>query len=64
VEPAAFFGRLRHYTMMGFYGDPRHGGNKDRVSWKMLGLPDPPIRGRRHDVAPPAVGLAGASRKG
>ena len=35
--------------MMGFYGDPRHGGNKDRVSWRMLGVPDPPIRGRLHE---------------
>jgi hypothetical protein len=42
--------------MMGFYGDPRHGGNKDRVSWKMLGVADPPIRGRLREtpVAPAA----------
>jgi gluconate 2-dehydrogenase gamma chain len=53
VAPAAFFRRLRDYTMMGFYGDPRHGGNKDRVSWKMLGVPDPPIRGRLHETPPP-----------
>jgi gluconate 2-dehydrogenase gamma chain len=53
VEPAAFFGLLRSYTMMSFYGDPRHGGNKDRVSWKMLGVPDPPIRGRLHETPPP-----------
>jgi hypothetical protein len=39
--------------MMSFYGDPRHGGNKDRVSWKMLGVPDPPIRGRLHETPPP-----------
>jgi len=53
VEPGVFFGRLREHTMMGFYGDPRHGGNKDRVSWKMLGVPDPPIRGRLHETPPP-----------
>ncbi|HXK12204.1 MAG TPA: gluconate 2-dehydrogenase subunit 3 family protein [Vicinamibacteria bacterium] len=57
VEPRAFFALLREYTMMGFYGDPRHGGNKDRVSWKMLGVPDPPIRGRLHET-PPAPALA------
>ncbi len=34
------------HTMQGFYGDPRHGGNRDEVSWKMLGLPIPPVRGR------------------
>jgi gluconate 2-dehydrogenase gamma chain len=40
--------------MQGFYGDPRHGGNREGVSWKMLGLPYPPIRGRlRYDVRKP-----------
>ncbi len=53
VEPAAFFALLREHTMMGFYGDPRHGGNKDRVSWRMLGVPDPPIRGRLHETPRP-----------
>ena len=53
VDPAEFFGRLRAFTMMSFYGDPRHGGNKDRVSWKMLGVPDPPVRGRLHETPPP-----------
>jgi gluconate 2-dehydrogenase gamma chain len=53
VDPAAFFDRLRDFTMMGFYGNPRHGGNKDRVSWKMLGVPDPPVRGRLHETPPP-----------
>jgi gluconate 2-dehydrogenase gamma chain len=50
VAPGAFFRMLRDHTMMGFYGDPRHGGNKDRVSWRMLGMPDPPIRGRLHET--------------
>jgi gluconate 2-dehydrogenase gamma chain len=57
VEPIAFFRMLREHTMMGFYGDPRHGGNRERVAWKMLGLPDPPIRGRLHET-PPAPDLA------
>ncbi|HSD65542.1 MAG TPA: gluconate 2-dehydrogenase subunit 3 family protein, partial [Vicinamibacteria bacterium] len=56
VEPTAFFALLRSHAMMSFYGDPRHGGNKNRVSWKMLGVPDPPIRGRLHETpAPPAL---------
>jgi gluconate 2-dehydrogenase gamma chain len=50
VDPAGFFRMLRDHTMMGFYGDPRHGGNRDRVAWRMLGLPDPPIRGRLHET--------------
>jgi gluconate 2-dehydrogenase gamma chain len=53
IGPADFFRRLRNYTMMGFYGDPRHGGNRDRASWRMLGVPDPPVRGRLHETPPP-----------
>ena len=45
----AFFELVLSHTRMGFYGDPRHGGNRDRVSWKMLGIPDPPVRGRLHE---------------
>jgi len=41
-----FFGILVEHTMQGFYGDPRHGGNREGASWKMLGVPYPPIRGR------------------
>lgn len=55
VEPAEFFGVVVDHTMMGFYGDPRHGGNRGRVSWKMLRLPDPPVRGRLHEPAPSAT---------
>jgi len=48
---AEFFGYVVDHTMQGFYGDPRHGGNRDAVSWKMLNLPYPPIRGRvRYDL--------------
>jgi gluconate 2-dehydrogenase gamma chain len=59
VEPAAFLGVVVDHTMMGFYGDPRHGGNHGRVSWRMLGLPDPPVRGRLHETPPaPRAGAA------
>ena len=34
------------HTMQGFYGSPRHGGNRDYVSWTMLGVPPMPVRGR------------------
>jgi len=43
-----FFDLVLRHTMQGFYGDPRHGGNRDAVSWRMLGLPYPPVRGRLH----------------
>jgi len=49
AEPRAFFHTLVSYTMMAFYGDPRHGGNRERVSWQMVGLPGPPIRGRHNE---------------
>lgn len=48
ISSAEFFELLLDQTMQGFYGDPRHGGNREAVSWKMLGIPYPPIRGRQH----------------
>jgi gluconate 2-dehydrogenase gamma chain len=48
ISSAEFFDLLVDQTMQGFYGDPRHGGNRDAASWKMLGIPYPPIRGRMH----------------
>jgi gluconate 2-dehydrogenase gamma chain len=45
---AEFFALLVDQTMQGFYGDPRHGGNREGASWKMLGTVYPPIRGRLH----------------
>jgi len=41
-----FFDLVRAHTMQGYYGTPRHGGNRDAVSWRMLGLDQPPLRGR------------------
>jgi gluconate 2-dehydrogenase gamma chain len=42
----AFFDLVRQHTMESYYGSPRHGGNRDAVSWRMLGLDEPPLRGR------------------
>ena len=36
-----FFTLLLTHTMEGFYGHPRHGGNKDSVGWEVLGYPGP-----------------------
>ena len=47
----AFFDLILAHTMQGFYGDPRHGGNRDAVSWKMLALPFPQVRGRRRGAS-------------
>lgn len=45
-QNSAFFNLVREHTLEGFYGSPRHGGNRDAVSWRMLGLDEPPLRGR------------------
>jgi gluconate 2-dehydrogenase gamma chain len=46
VSAKSFFDLVVSHTMQGFYGDPRHGGNRDAISWRMLGVPVIPIRGR------------------
>jgi len=51
----AFFDLIWNHTMQGYYGSPRHGGNRDAVSWKMIGVPDPPVRGRQHHDFPAKV---------
>jgi len=63
VKPGDFFKRFVDHVMQGYYGGPRHGGNRDAASWRMLGLP----RGRGATVAkfPPsleefAIGVIGA----
>ncbi|MBI0432431.1 gluconate 2-dehydrogenase subunit 3 family protein [Roseomonas sp. KE0001] len=44
VDEKLFFDQLLGNTMEGFFADPIHGGNRDMVSWKMLGFP-----GTRYD---------------
>ena len=38
----AFFGQLLSLTMDGFFADPIYGGNRNKVSWRMLGFPGLP----------------------
>ncbi len=52
TSASEFFDRLVDHTLQGFYGGPRHGGNRDAVSWRMLGLPTAPVRSRRPLTAP------------
>lgn len=53
VDQQQFFETVLSHTMQGFYGDPRHGGNRARASWKMLGLSYPQVRGRlKYDERP------------
>src|SRR5216684_5575043 len=37
-----FFEALLHITMEGFFADPIYGGNRNKVSWKMVGFPGLP----------------------
>lgn len=41
-----FFGLIRDHSMQGFYGSPRHGGNRNYASYKMLGLEYPRVIGQ------------------
>ena len=45
-QDRTFFELVRDHTLDGYYGSPRHGGNRDGVSWRMLGLAEPPVLGR------------------
>lgn len=41
-----FFDMVLAHSLQGFYGSPRHGGNRDYASWRMLRVPASPVRGR------------------
>ncbi|HVZ65476.1 MAG TPA: gluconate 2-dehydrogenase subunit 3 family protein [Lacunisphaera sp.] len=49
-SPQAFFNLVLAHTMQGFYGNPRHGGNRGYASYRMLALNYPPVVGR---IPPP-----------
>ena len=41
----SFFALIRDHTMQGFYGSPRHGGNRRFVSFRMIGIDYPRVAG-------------------
>jgi len=48
----SFFRMICDHTMQGFYGSPKHGGNKNYVSYRMMGLEYPRVIGQnRYPVA-------------
>ena len=47
IEDTAFFETLRFLTIAGTFCDPSHGGNRDRVGWKLIGFEGP------HGTQPP-----------
>lgn len=38
VDPAAFFRMVVDHCAEGFYADPGNGGNRNGVSWRMIGF--------------------------
>ena len=48
LDQKRFFNLVVSHTMQGFYGSPRHGGNKNYMSYKMMGLDFPLVVGRNH----------------
>jgi gluconate 2-dehydrogenase gamma chain len=45
-SPQGFFNLVLAHTMQSFYGSPRHGGNRDYASYRMLGLDYPQVAGQ------------------
>ena len=37
IDPASFFAQFAEHCAEGFYSDPGNGGNRDGVSWRMIG---------------------------
>jgi len=46
VDQKSFFNLMLDHTRQGFYGSPRHGGNCDYVSYKMMKIDYPHIIGQ------------------
>ena len=41
-----FFSLILAHTMQSYYGDPRHGGNRDGAGWRSIGYDMTVVRGR------------------
>jgi hypothetical protein len=40
IEKTPFFKTVRDHTIMGVFASPQHGGNYDKVGWKLIGFED------------------------
>jgi len=40
LEKTPFFETVRLHTLIGFFANPEHGGNRERVGWKLIGFED------------------------
>ena len=64
ISGKQFFEALLQSAMEGFFGDPIYGGNRDKVSWRMIGYPGLPAayadkaleyRGRKVVIEPKSI---------
>lgn len=50
IDQRRFFSMILDHSMQGFYGSPRHGGNKNYMSYKMMKIDYPHVIGQnRYD---------------
>ena len=40
IEQSSFFTTVRTHTIIGMFASPAHGGNADKVGWKLIGYDD------------------------
>jgi hypothetical protein len=40
IEKTPFFNMVRTHTVIGFFARPGHGGNYDKIGWKLIGYDD------------------------
>ena len=40
IEKTPFFRTVRTHTVIGFFSRPVHGGNYDKIGWKLIGYDD------------------------
>lgn len=38
MEKTPFFGGLRFFVMLGMFADPKYGGNRGEIGWKLIGF--------------------------
>jgi len=64
INGKQFFEMLYQSAMEGFFADPMYGGNRDKVSWRMVGYPGLPAtyakvaeawRGKKQKVEPQSI---------
>ena len=57
IEKTEFFDLVRTHTILGFFGNPSYGGNRNQVGWKLIGFED------RFQFEPPFGYYDGAEHK-